>query len=295
MKTEMVPLAKICLDGSTQARASNSQERIDQYAAAMIDAKEGLSNDVFPPVDLVFDGETYWPGDGIHRCFGAIKAGLAEIEAMVRPGTKLDAIAIAVGANSQHGLNRTPADKERAVRLAREVFPAVGVARIAEMCRVSWALANKICEESVKDGQPLAREVTVTKKDGSTYTMKPHRPSAPPEEEPDTPPTTADEMKDAVGQVIPATLRDIFGDRMLSEEARHLRRLASQIKSASNQFPFVLVKASVEPLNTLAEVLEYGIPYAVHRKCGGKGCQECLTVGYVPQWRFEELRLHGRW
>ena len=54
----------------------------------------------FPPVILFTDGaDFYWLGDGFHRVFAARKAGLTEITAEVRPGTRRDALLFGIGAN----------------------------------------------------------------------------------------------------------------------------------------------------------------------------------------------------
>ena len=45
----------------------------------------------------------------------ALKAGLTEIAAIVKQGTRRDAVLHSVGANAKHGLRRTNADKRRAV------------------------------------------------------------------------------------------------------------------------------------------------------------------------------------
>lgn len=100
------------MDGGTQSRAALSEDAIADYAAAY-GAKATM-----PPV-VVFrdrDGQS-WLADGFHRCYGAQRAGLDAIAADVREGTQRDAILYAVGANAQHGLRRTNADKRRAVEI----------------------------------------------------------------------------------------------------------------------------------------------------------------------------------
>lgn len=97
-------------DGGTQARAAMVQEAIDEYALAMADGKE------FPAVTVFFDGEVYWLGDGFHRVAAHIKAfGIAPIRADVQDGSQRDALLFATGANANHGVRRTVADKRKAV------------------------------------------------------------------------------------------------------------------------------------------------------------------------------------
>ena len=71
-----------------------------------------------PPVLLVFDGERFWLADGFHRVYGHDEAGLAECEALIHYGSKLDAARIALRANAEHGRPRTEKDIDRAYRTA---------------------------------------------------------------------------------------------------------------------------------------------------------------------------------
>lgn len=102
-------LSQVCVDGGTQSRAVLSQLVIEDYKEAVL---EGA---VFPPVDVFFDGETYWLADGFHRYFARSAAGKLTIEAVIHEGGLRDAILFSLGANAEHGLRRSRADKQRAV------------------------------------------------------------------------------------------------------------------------------------------------------------------------------------
>ncbi|NEQ20164.1 MAG: hypothetical protein F6K28_13145 [Microcoleus sp. SIO2G3] len=111
--TEMVDLSLINLDESVQSRTGFNQQTIDEYIAGW------NKGDKFPPVDLYFDGQTYWVGDGFHRIKSRLEANLRgnKIEAIVHNGSRRDAILHSVGANSAHGLRRTNEDKRHAVEI----------------------------------------------------------------------------------------------------------------------------------------------------------------------------------
>ncbi|MCC5636368.1 hypothetical protein LC593_10950 [Nostoc sp. CHAB 5844] len=102
-------IADIKLDGGTQSRAAINGETLAEYTHAW---REGA---IFPPVICFYDGENYWLADGFHRCLSARQAGLTEINADIRQGTRRDAVLFSVGANANHGLRRTNEDKRRAV------------------------------------------------------------------------------------------------------------------------------------------------------------------------------------
>jgi hypothetical protein len=68
----------------------------------------------------VFDGERFWLADGFHRVYGHDEAGLAECEALIHYGSKLDAARIALRANAEHGRPRTEKDIDRAYQAVAE-------------------------------------------------------------------------------------------------------------------------------------------------------------------------------
>jgi N6-adenosine-specific RNA methylase IME4 len=105
-----LPVEGIRTDGGTQVRVRLNQEAVKDYAGRMKDA------DTFPPVVVFFDGTDYWLGDGFHRLAAAKKLGLPAIAAEVRTGSKRDALLFAVRANHTHGVQRTRADKQQAVK-----------------------------------------------------------------------------------------------------------------------------------------------------------------------------------
>ncbi len=97
-----------------QARLAVSREVIANYAAVM---KAGAR---FPaPLVYKFEGE-YWVVDGFHTIAAAELAGLQHIEVLVCEGSRRDALLAAASANASHGLQRTTADKRRAIQMLLE-------------------------------------------------------------------------------------------------------------------------------------------------------------------------------
>lgn len=135
----------IRLDGGTQARESTNPETVQEYAAAMLEGAE------FPPVVLFFDGQVYWLGDGFHRVSATRHAGKKTIQADVSEGGFRDALLVAVGANSNHGLPRTNKDKRRAVTrmLDDPEFSQWSDREIARQCCVSQPFVSQIRSERV--------------------------------------------------------------------------------------------------------------------------------------------------
>jgi hypothetical protein len=122
--------------------------------------KEGAE---FPPVTLFYDGTDYWLADGFHRVEAAFGAGLTEIVAEVKQGTRRDAILYSVGANAAHGLRRNNADKRRAV------ITLLDDAEWSNWTNVAIAKACGVAESFVRK---LKKECHIAQCDVRTYQNK---------------------------------------------------------------------------------------------------------------------------
>jgi hypothetical protein len=142
-----LPLDQIRKDGGTQARAQLDWGAIDEYAASMKEGEE------FPPIIVYYDGTDYWLADGFHRVSAAEKAGLTEIAADVRQGTRRDAILHSVGANANHGVRRTNRDKRQAVMmiLRDEEWGKLFDGDIARLCGVTSRTVATIRNEMINE------------------------------------------------------------------------------------------------------------------------------------------------
>ncbi len=118
---------------------------VADYAAAMISGAE------FPPVVLFHDGTAYWTGDGFHRVAAAREIGRKTIRGEIREGGSREAVLLAAGANSTHGLRRTQADKRKAVET---------LLRDLEWSRWSDREIGKACAVDHKTVGSARRELT---------------------------------------------------------------------------------------------------------------------------------------
>ena len=118
---------------------------IDRIATDRLQIREKLDSDVvaeyaevlaggkkLPPVLVFFDGKTFFLADGFHRLQAARQLKISRIACEVREGSFEDAQWAACGANVDHGLRRTNADKRRAVAIALELRPTESSRTIAE-------------------------------------------------------------------------------------------------------------------------------------------------------------------
>src|SRR6266446_3843725 len=139
---ETLPTDRIATE-DTQVRVTLSDIIIREYA-------EGLTRgDVFPPIDVYFDGEAYWLADGFHRVKATRAAGRDSIAATVHQGDKRAALLHAVGANEAHGHRRTDADRRHAVHLllTDPEWQTWNNSEIARKCHVSEFLVRTVQRE----------------------------------------------------------------------------------------------------------------------------------------------------
>ena len=102
--------------------------------------------DIFPPIQVLFDGTQYWVVDGFHRLAAARAAKLTRIRAEIRHGDRRAALLASAGANATHGLRRTNADKNKAVRVLLDdpEWSTWSTNEIAQRCGVSDYLVAKL-------------------------------------------------------------------------------------------------------------------------------------------------------
>lgn len=182
-----IKLDEIRIDGGTQVRENISQETVYRYKENMEDG------DQFPPVEVVYDGASYWLVDGFHRYHAMKLIGYRTVEVLYRPGTLQDARILALAMNSRHGLPRTNADKRKAVLMALEMeeFKNATDAEIAKACDVSKPFVAAVRRPEAKAKQDEARKRHAKKisnqitqeEAGNQITPDPHAGEAPDEAE----------------------------------------------------------------------------------------------------------------
>ena len=131
-ETQNLTLDQIRIDGGTQPRVAIDEQIVAEYA-------ELYSTGVdLPPVTVFFDGATYWLADGFHRYWANKRIDCEYVFADIHQGTQRDAILHSVGANADHGLRRTNADKRKAVltMLEDEEWSGWSDSDIAKRCGV---------------------------------------------------------------------------------------------------------------------------------------------------------------
>jgi len=157
-----IKLAGINTESGTQTRVNLNEETIANYAEDMENGAD------FPPVTVFHDGNEFYLADGFHRVMSAIRNGKKDIEADVRKGSCLDALKHALGANMDHGLRRTNADKRKCVSLALASFGKMSDRAIADLCGVGNKFVGDMRTATCVQDTPSTRQG----KDGKTYPAK---------------------------------------------------------------------------------------------------------------------------
>jgi hypothetical protein len=181
-KIRPTPIDSLRVDEGIQLRVELNAETVAHYAHLMADGE------TFQPI-VVFEAEdgTRWLADGFHRVNGARQAGIGELTADIRPGTRRDALLHAAGANGRQGLPLTPEDKKKIVTLLLREFPDMSEREIARHVPVANSFVNKVKKELTVLGEQFPERTTG--KDGRdrpanpsrrrTGHATPHKPSGP--------------------------------------------------------------------------------------------------------------------
>jgi hypothetical protein len=154
-RIELVELA--ALTRKVQLRENTDTDAVSRYAQSYKDGEQ------LPPIVVFRDGDDLYLADGHHRVAAAKRAQLTELHAIVKKGDRRAATLYAAGANGQHGLPLTNADKRKIVAtlLGDDEWKAWSNREIGRASRTSEALVRLVRKE-------LHAEVTeIKRKDGT--------------------------------------------------------------------------------------------------------------------------------
>jgi hypothetical protein len=313
-----VPIGAIRIDGDKQPRVKIDDATVADYVT---DLKAGAE---FPAVDVFFDGTDHWLADGFHRLHAHSQAGRETIRAVVHEGTQSDAQWLGYAANRDHGLRRTNADKERAVRAALKhphgmnlsdgaIAAHVGVTDKTVAKHRSMA-TPEIPESSVRTGRD-GRAIAVAKigkrsRKSKSKSMPPTVPQT--ATAPAFDPTPAAAPEDGAVRHQPASrsphapVTDENGRVIESEELMaafalrtDFKSLMSEVSGLKGKFRYLArlsggwaVRHQQEfdaVVGNLHAVLRFSMPYAVCPYCGGAKCPKCKDTGWMPEEVFRNV------
>lgn len=144
MAAALIPISSLTRDPAMQMRVSGLDSAVvADYAEAM------ERGDMFPPVTIFSDSESFWLVDGFHRTAAAIRLGWETLQADVREGSRRDALIFSTGVNDKHGVRRTQADKRRSVMtlLQDPDFATKSDREVGKACAVDHKTVGSIRRE----------------------------------------------------------------------------------------------------------------------------------------------------
>lgn len=140
MAIETILFDRLLIDAAFQSRVAINPAVVSDYASMI---KEGRQ---LPPIQVVKTVTEWIVVDGFHRIQAYRSIGRDRIEVRVIDGDRNLAMELAVGANFDHGLQRSPRDKVRAVEMAlsNEVLSQRSDREIAALTNTSHPFVAKI-------------------------------------------------------------------------------------------------------------------------------------------------------
>lgn len=251
-----ISLDLITLDERCQCRDKIVQYVVDEYARAINDG------DQLPPLEVVHDPAVgiYYCSDGWHRAMALRRAQIGKWPCVVYKGTIQDAVRLALRANAQHGLRRSPGEVKTAIGKALAEFPEWSDNQIAKWVGAHHSYVAQVRREIGAAAAKQERLVTRTKNGKTqTYTQRvrepkptpaaavppvlscgnrkiepaPTAPASPPPAEPDqlAPPVKATdeaERTDRMGWVGPHRVSGVFTSSR--DEAMEIVKLISEAR-----------------------------------------------------------------
>ena len=313
-------------DPGLQMRATVNVYHVEDLAQVIRDCQERGEEIPDRMMPVVFsDGQRNWLADGNHTYEAHIAVGLRKMRCLVKKGGYREAFLYALGANEEHGLRRTSADKRRAIlaALRDEGLADLSNSEIGRICRVRPNLVSDVRREFEAGLEKVEYSRSEGWKDSSGSVAK--APDVPVESDDvdDLPPELGDPVGvsdekiekaladadrgttgvyDAKGRPVPEHLLAVFDDRRkLAGIRQQLGGIASGLKSlreTSVGARWVDVSTVCKAIDDAQRSIRFGSPYVVCPRCGGSSkwdgeqCKTCHGVGFLPELAYDRIDQH---
>lgn len=163
-----VALNQIVLDDQIQTRP------LDEYTVGLYAEAMEQDAEIFPPLKVVQEKNTYWLWDGFHRFAALKRVGKKEFVCEIQKGTKRDAFLLSLGANFRHG---KPRDATTLRNIIEKIENDPELKRktdgeIATLVNVSRPRINQLRQET---RQKMSKGVSAYTSGGQTSTIPQNR------------------------------------------------------------------------------------------------------------------------
>ena len=105
----------------------------------------------------------------------------------------------------------------------------------------------------------------------------------------------ATEVRDKLGQPVPERLRDVFADLTMTQALKDCEALRRLCKNLGRWNAFLLGQHIKDNLLDVETKLKQAMPRARCPRCKGEGegCMACRELGWLPEWRLQEVERDG--
>jgi hypothetical protein len=293
-------LNEIRIDGGTQPRVEINNALVKEYADEIKIKKN------FPPLDVFYDGKSYWLVDGFHRRHAYAREGVSQVDCQITEGTLEEARWASLSKNHAHGLRRTNEDKREAVKTALKMKPELSDHALAEHCGVDHKTVATIRSQlgNFPTCPPPTEDQKRIGKDGKKYPAPPVQdepensqkvlnfpPPPEPPEEPKTPPVPVD----AIGRPIPLEAQEVWSRRHEAQDIlRHVSEIRAAIKKAQDSRDILWAEINLNDMHAqidnLYAQLKPLVPEYVCPGCQGLAdCRLCNGRRMVSKFRWDTV------
>lgn len=299
MKIQL-PLTKIAYNQGTQFRKDVDPKVQEEYAALM---QEGV---VFPPVEVVFDGQHHYLWDGFTRYFAATEIGAKTIACNVIKGSLRDAQILACSANKTNGQPRSSQTKRHIIefllgdevwgkKTQEEIASHVGVTR-GYVARITGDIKRLNVSDNVtsNDISVSDSEYPAKQKESSFSAQKQGKT---PTEKPKIDKKENKVFLDRVGKSVPKHLVPVFEQAatmkgFVNELDDLHSRVQLSIKTDPLLWHFFVATSFTTDIGNLKRQLKAALPHAVCGYCGGnhsENCKTCKGGGFLNELRWNTV------
>jgi hypothetical protein len=300
-------LNEIRIDGGTQPRVEINNALVKEYADEIKSNRSSWFRikKIFPPLDVFYDGKSYWLVDGFHRRHAYAREGVAQVDCQITDGTLEEARWASLSKNHAHGLRRTNEDKREAVKTALKLKPELSDRAIAEWCGVSDKTVSAARAEIPHLKTPSQPQTRIGK-DGKNYPAPPPCPPQPEDGPPKImqfPPVPVEPEKpkvppvpvDGIGRPIPSTAMETWARRHEAQEVlRHVSEIRAAIKKAQDSRDILWAEINLNDMHAqidnLYAQLKPLVPEYVCPGCQGLAdCRLCNGRRMVSKFRWDTV------
>ena len=273
---KMMPLDLIRLSPKLQWRPME-REKIDLYAELM---QDGV---IFPPIEVVFDGQDHWVWDGFHRVHSTAQTGGTEIMCNIQVSNFEQAVWLSYSSNGDHGIPRPKGSVKMILEdlLNNPKFAKKSTKQIAMHVHCSQR-SVQVVRQQITAPEPPAESGASCAESAPTGSKTP------------TSPPKVTHLIDEAGNPIPPELNENWLTRaVIQGRIKELDAIKNSVVNAVEkggpQYALLPSGRFSSSLLKVRDLLETALPYAVCPYCKGDRCKKCNNFGFLNEFTWKAI------